>query len=172
MAVTVTVALLVARAPLAGDAPVPARSEDAAAILTVPIHADTEPARPLSDVVGSAPAVVSIWASYCAPCRAEVPVLHEAARRWKPDDVRVLAIAADVHDPKRLATLRQAWSIDYPTYWVAADAEPMLQKLLPAGLPSTFFVKGGTVVRHDRLLTDASLAELVREHLGVAGGAP
>jgi thiol-disulfide isomerase/thioredoxin len=145
---------------------------DAAALLSLSIHADADPGRPLRDVVGDTPAVVTIAASYCAPCRFEVPVLHEAVRRWKPEEVRVVAIAADVHDPKRLVALRADWNIDYPTYWVAADAEPQLQKLLPAGMPSTFFVKGGSVVRHDRLLTDASLVELVREHLGVAAAVP
>lgn len=140
---------------------------DPAAILALPVHAGNEAARPLRDVLGATPAVVTIWASYCVPCRAEVPILEDAAERWKGVDVRVVSIVGDVHDPKRLAKLRKDWDVVTPTYWVAEDAEVTLDALLPHGLPSTFFVKGDTVVRHDHLLTDTSLPQLAQQLLGV-----
>lgn len=153
-----------------GAADAPARSVsrlDPAAIRALPVHMGNEAARPLGDVLGATPAVVSIWATYCVPCRAEVPVLEDAAGRWKGVDVRIVSIVGDVHDPKRLAKLRKDWDVVTPTYWVAEDAETQLDALLPGGLPSTFFVKGDTVVRHDHLLTDASLAQLAQQLLGV-----
>jgi len=154
-------------APSGAVTPRAPRLVGAAAILALQVFTGDGPARPLRDVLGTTPAVVSIWASYCVPCRAEAPVLEQAAETWKGVDVRVVAVVGDLHDPKRVARLQKDWDIVTPTWWIAEDAEVQLDKLLPRGLPSTFFVKGETVVRHDHLLTDSSLAQLAQQILGV-----
>jgi len=136
-------------------------------LLDLPVRHGRDPAAPLADVLHGAPAVVTFWASYCPPCRAEVPVLQRAARRWGPRGVRVLGIAVDLDDPERVERTARQWGIEYETYWVPADAHERIARLAPEGLPVTFFVGSDGVARHDQLVSDADLDRLVPQHLHV-----
>jgi cytochrome c biogenesis protein CcmG/thiol:disulfide interchange protein DsbE len=138
----------------------------AADLLDLPVTHAAGPPVALRRIVGDGPAVVAFWATYCGPCRAEVPVLRDAIRRWG-SKVRVVAVNVDVEDPARLARAAADWGIDYPSYGVAADAAPRLETLLPEGLPATFFVGPHGIVRHDRLLRAAELEALAHRHLGI-----
>jgi len=128
----------------------------------------------LRDVLGGRPALVAACATYCAPCRAEVPVLARAASRWG-DSVRVLALFTDIDDPERLATVVRDWGMEVDAYGVGPDQDAVLSRLLPDGLPATFAVRGAQVARIDRLASDADLTALVATHLTDApppGGRP
>jgi thiol-disulfide isomerase/thioredoxin len=48
-----------------------------------------------SDLVGRL-AVVNVWASWCAPCREELPMLDSLAARWDSADVVFAALSDDV----------------------------------------------------------------------------
>src|SRR5439155_646847 len=124
-----------------------------------------ERATALSAVRGEAPALVAFSASYCPPCRAEVPVLRRASSRWKREGVRVIAIAVDVGDAAEAAAVARDWGIDYDLYWLADDARDDARRLAPAGLPVTFFVGRAGVSRLDRLLTDEDVDRLVHGDL-------
>jgi thiol-disulfide isomerase/thioredoxin len=39
--------------------------------------------------------VVDAWASWCAPCKTELPQLNALANQWKPQGVRVYAVNID-----------------------------------------------------------------------------
>jgi thiol-disulfide isomerase/thioredoxin len=39
--------------------------------------------------------VIDAWASWCAPCKAELPQLDALAKQWKPQGVRVYAVNID-----------------------------------------------------------------------------
>ena len=123
-------------------------------------------ARALGTVLGQAPAVVNFWATYCVPCRAEVPVLNRAARRWREQGVRVVGIAIDVRDAAARRTADD-WGIAYETYWPGTDQTESAKHLLPEGLPATFFTTPHGTYRVDRFLTDESLERLALEHLGI-----
>lgn len=124
---------------------------------------------PLRAVLAGKPALVSLLASYCAPCRLEVPVLRHAVRRFGAEGLRVVAVAIDVHDAPGLRRLAPDWGIDFDAYWVPADQDDAVRRLLPDGLPTTFVVARDGVTRHDRLLRDADVAALVPGALGTPG---
>jgi thiol-disulfide isomerase/thioredoxin len=42
--------------------------------------------------------VVDAWASWCAPCKAELPQLNALANQWKAQGVRVYAVNIDTTD--------------------------------------------------------------------------
>ena len=65
----------------------------------------------LSDFAGQV-VVVNVWGSWCAPCRAEAPMLAEAARDLADDDVAFLGI--DSRDPSRSAAQAFVRRFDLP----------------------------------------------------------
>src|SRR5690242_5555717 len=160
-------ALVLVTAVSAGTAP----GGDPAALLRLPVRRAAEPARPVGTVLDGARAIVTLWASYCPPCRAEVPAMQRAARRWRPHGVRVLGIATDLDDATEVARVSAAWGIDYETYWVAPDDRPLLEALAPEGLPVTFFVAPDGVTRWDRFFTEGDVETVVPRRLGLPASA-
>ena len=47
---------------------------------------------------GGGVTVVNLWATWCAPCRAEMPALLSVARAHKADGVRLLLVSVDFDD--------------------------------------------------------------------------
>jgi cytochrome c biogenesis protein CcmG/thiol:disulfide interchange protein DsbE len=119
----------------------------------------------LGSLLGAAPAVVSFWATYCPPCRAEVPALRAAARRWGSHGIRILTVALDYDEPGLVSRAAHEWGIDYDVVWVGEDQQDAVKALLPAGVPTTFLVGPHGVTRHDRFLDEAALDRLIAKDL-------
>ena len=41
------------------------------------------------------PLLVTFWATWCEPCRDEYPMVHELAKRYSPQGLRVIGISLD-----------------------------------------------------------------------------
>ena len=113
------------------------------------------------------PLVINVWASYCGPCREELPVLEQLHRR-AGDELTLLGI--DFQDPAPGAALRLAAGAGV-TYASVADPDGELRADLEImALPQTMFVdeQGVVVATERRPLTSIDEAtELVRRHLGI-----
>ena len=114
----------------------------------------------LRDLVRDRAAVVAFWATYCAPCRAEVPALNRAAERWKADGLRVIGVAMEP-DAAAMRAAREAWGIRYDVVPIAGGQDALADTLFPRGLPAAAFVARSAATLHERLLDDATLEKLV-----------
>ena len=76
---------------------------------TIPIPEVAALDRPgiLKDAIGGHYAIVSVWATWCAPCRAEMPQLQELAKELVPYQIVALAVSIDDDDHRVREWLRQ-----------------------------------------------------------------
>lgn len=110
------------------------------------------------------PAVVNFWASWCEPCRAELPAFQ---RLSELNRVSVVGVATDDRRESAIA-LADDLGLKIPTLF---DSSGELRRALgEPNLPLTLFIdSSGKVTKYvGPALTDEKLAELVRERLGVA----
>ncbi|MBO3743550.1 TlpA family protein disulfide reductase [Actinoplanes flavus] len=110
------------------------------------------------------PAVINLWASWCGPCREELPVIQGLADRA---DGRFTVVGVDIGDDRAAAAdFAASRGVDFPTLY---DREKrLLDELGLAALPATVFIDadGGMYVHRAAMDVD-QLIEQMKKHTGV-----
>ncbi|HEX6970464.1 MAG TPA: TlpA disulfide reductase family protein [Micromonosporaceae bacterium] len=147
----------------AGAAPDPDRASVSLPDMELPCFTGGEPIQ-LRAVRG--PAVINLWATWCHPCRKELPVFQRAATRLAG---RVHVIGVNVRDDRGKAqALAEDFGLTFPNLFDPDDE--LRRELGRPVLPITLFVDGAGQVRHveaSGALDDAELAERIEQHLGL-----
>jgi cytochrome c biogenesis protein CcmG/thiol:disulfide interchange protein DsbE len=113
--------------------------------------------------------LLNFWASWCGPCRAEVPDLVELQTRYK-DRLQVIGLVVDDEDMDAIHQFVKDFRINYPV-GVAPGELRMQYGGIPA-LPTSFLLDGqGRVVQKHVGLRDPALYEIeIRALLGLPTG--
>lgn len=108
------------------------------------------------DLLGD-PVVVNFWASWCIPCRTEMPLFEQIWQEHRDEGLQVVGVNIQDSRSEALAFLADV-GVTYPTVF---DADQTLAKALGVnGLPQTFFVdRDGNLLR-DRVLGEISARDL------------
>ena len=109
--------------------------------------------------------VCNFWATWCAPCREEIPLLVSTRRKYAAKSVEIVGIAVD--NKAKVIEFAKSLSIPYPVLLSDAEGLDFMRKLgnSSGGLPYTvFFDRQGRPARQklgalkaaelDRILTD------------------
>ena len=130
IAAAVLAIALPAAAATPGEVPVGGVLRDA------PLYGLTLDYRKLSDFRGK-PLVINVWASWCAPCRAEMGSLDRLARRHNGKQFHIIGISTDDHADKAQAFVVGA-GVSFDNY---LDKNLVLENMLGANrIPLTVLV--------------------------------
>ena len=161
-ALALVLALLLAGCGLDGTDDGPARPAEPRALPDVTLQAlQGSGELDLGSLEG--PAVVNLWASWCAPCREELPAYAAYAREHE-GQVDVIGIDFQDTQVDQALALAKETGVDYPLY---ADPDGLTRART---LPQIILVDAQGEVAFSQPLKITSvkqIEDLVAEHLGV-----
>lgn len=107
--------------------------------------------------------VVNVFASWCPPCREEIPGLINIRRAFPEDQVLLVGVSVD-KEPKALAAYMSEMRINYPVYLGKGDFIPRMKVTAVPQL--LIYNKAGDLpVNHRGLVDEADLKRAVSEFL-------
>lgn len=112
--------------------------------------------------------MLNFWASWCKPCRQEMPILEQLYKRYKALGFTLIAINVD-DDPAKGAALLRDVPVTFPVLFDGKGEVSALYKL--KGMPSSIFIdrKGQLRYLHtgykagDEQEYDKQIRALIRE---------
>ena len=98
--------------------------------------------------------VVNIWATWCGPCRMEMPELVKMSNEYKARGLVVLGLATtynEQNDPQRVKDYVKNQSVPYPIIWDDGTlAGPLVEAVQGRSvIPQSFVIsRDGNIVKH------------------------
>jgi peroxiredoxin len=136
-----------------GDTPVDAAISEAAGQTPAPQIDHLAPDFTLPDLASNAVSLsalkgqvvlITIWATWCPPCRAEMPTIQATYEQYHGRGFTVLAIN-QAEDSRSVAAFMQQYGLTFPAL---LDSESTVsQSYQVRALPSSFFVDRSGIVR-------------------------
>jgi len=81
--------------------------------------------------------ILNFWATYCPPCKKEMPYLEEAYKQYKVEGIEIIAV--NVAEPTRLAN--QFVKTNNLTFPILLDRDQVVADVYQViNLPMTFFI--------------------------------
>jgi len=103
--------------------------------------------------------VLNFWATWCGPCREEMPMLVQAEKMWGAKGVVFIAVSLDDEKTKgEIPAFLDRYQVGF-TVWTGASTDELDKLHLGQGVPDTAFVdENGVIVA--RVLGEIRLNEL------------
>jgi thiol-disulfide isomerase/thioredoxin len=125
-------------------------------------------ALPIAEWLGK-PAVVNIWATWCPPCRTEMPSLQNLSGILEPAGIRVMALSVDT-DQNLVREFVLKYGIRLPV-GIATSPSQAMASLGAFALPLTLYVGADGRILGQHLgqrdwADDAAVREITRTLLG------
>lgn len=86
--------------------------------------------------------MLNFWATWCGPCRMEIPILNELYNGYKDDGVIVVGVAITSGSKDKIESFIKSYNVDYPILY---GSDEDISRLVYsygnfASIPSTFLI--------------------------------
>ena len=89
---------------------------------------------------------LNFWATWCGPCKAEIPDLIQAYKQYKDKGMEIIGISVDRISPKSVLKFAEKYKINYP---IIMGTEKILNDYDPGPyIPTTIIVDQEGKIRH------------------------
>ena len=109
----------------------------------------------LADYAGR-PLIINFWATWCGPCRLEMPQLVQLSAKYKDRGVTIVGISVD-DTPDQIRAFAAEYQVNYPMLVGRGHDDAMAALGYVGNLPMSVFVKADGTVSH--LLTGIATTE-------------
>ena len=86
--------------------------------------------------------IVAIMASWCPPCKKELPIIEQIYQQYRQDPIRFAAVSVDEGGADAVQPMVNNLQITYPVYWVGMA---MVQRYRVAGVPTLLVIRNGAL---------------------------
>lgn len=103
----------------------------------------------LADFRGKTAVLLNFWATWCVPCRREMPTMEQAYRDYKSGGLEILAVSIDVGQPAdvaaNVALFMEELKLTFPAL---LDPEmEVARRYRVFGIPVTFLIDREGIIR-------------------------
>jgi len=164
-ALAVVAAACSASEPTSNSAPSASGDVEIAPTFTVPTNDGGEFSLAEHITQDGRPIFLNLWASWCFPCREEMPAIDRSAKAFP--DIAFLGVSVRDNTPDAEAFVDEIGV----TYLIGFDEENELDSAYkPLGLPASYIISGDGVIveRIFGKVTEEDLAAKFEQHFGIS----
>jgi peroxiredoxin len=115
------------------------------------------------------PVLLNVWATWCHPCREEIPVLQALHERYSARGLALVGVSVDAEgEAPAIRTFARDFRMTYPIWH--DPAERVSTTFLVVGVPATFLIDKQGILRWRRTgpvhADDTSLVRAIEAALG------
>jgi cytochrome c biogenesis protein CcmG/thiol:disulfide interchange protein DsbE len=122
----------------------------------------------LSDYRGKA-VILNFWATWCGPCRIEMPWFVDLQKEYAKDGLTILGVAMDDSEPQKIAQFASEMGVNYPVLLGTDKVSEAYGNV--EYLPTTFYInrEGNIVGKSAGLMGKGELEDDAKKALGRDG---
>ncbi len=92
---------------------------------------------------------LNLWATWCGPCRAEMPGIHKLYEKTKSDDIAFVMLSLDKDtDQNKVSAYIKKNNFSFPVYMPSGN---MSTQLNVPSIPTTFIISKDGKVAHQKI---------------------